>query len=56
MDGFSGPVESPQHKGITEVLNGRIKIGADKIEEGIEVGIAAVFSLLFSALYDFAQE
>ena len=56
VNGLAGPVESPQHRGITRVLNGGIKIGLDEVEEGLEVGVTAVFGLLFPALCDFAQE
>jgi len=37
-------------------LNGRIEIGLDEVEEGLEVRITAMFGLLFFALCDFAQE
>jgi len=56
VDGFAGPIEPPQHGGITGVLNGGIKIGLDEIEERLEVGVTAVFGLLFPTLGDFAQE
>ena len=56
VNGLAGPVESPQHRGITRVLNGGIKIGPDEVEEGLEAGVAAVLGLLFPALCDFAQE
>ena len=55
-DGFAGPIEPPQHRGIAGVLNVWIKIGPDEIEERFEVGVATVFGLLFSALCDFVQE
>jgi hypothetical protein len=54
--GFTGPLEPPQPGGITGVLNGRIGIGLHEIKERLEVGVTAVFGLLFSALCDFAQE
>ena len=56
VDGFAGPIEPLQHRGITRILNGCIEIGPDKIEERFEVGVTAVFGLLFPALRDFAQE
>jgi hypothetical protein len=56
VDRFAGPIELPQHWGIARVLNGRIEIGLDEIEERFEVGITSVFSLLFPSLLDFAQE
>ena len=56
VDGFAGPIEPPQHRGIAGVLNVWIKIGPDEIEERFEVGVTAMFGLLFSALCDFAQE
>ena len=37
-------------------MNGEAKIGLDEVEEGLEVGITAMFGLLFSAFCDFAQE
>jgi hypothetical protein len=37
VDGLAGPVEPPQHRGITGVLNGGIEIGLDEIEEGLEM-------------------
>jgi hypothetical protein len=56
VDGFAGPIEPPQHGGITGVLSGGINIGLDEIEKRLEVGVTAMFGLLFSALCDFAQE
>ena len=38
VDGFAGPIEPPQHRHITWVLNGGIEIAPDDIEEGLEVG------------------
>ena len=37
-------------------MNGRIEIGLDEIEEGLEVGVTPVFGLLLSALSDFVQK
>ena len=37
VNGLAGSVDSPQHRGITRVLNGGIKIGLDEVEEGLEV-------------------
>jgi hypothetical protein len=56
VDGFAWPVDFPQHRGIARVLSGWIEIGLDEIEEGLEVGVAAVLGLLLSALGDFVQE
>ena len=53
---FAGSLEFSQHRGITGVPNRGIEIGLGEIEEGPKVGVAAVFSLLLSALCDFAQE
>ena len=56
MDGFAWPVDFPQHRGIAGVLNGRIKIGLDEIEEGLEVGVTSVLGLLLAALGDSIEE
>ncbi len=56
QDGLAGPVDLPEHRGIARVLNGRIKVGPDEVEEGLEVGIAAMLRLLLSALSDLAQK
>jgi hypothetical protein len=54
--GFAGPIEPTQHGCITGVLKGGIKIGHNEIEERLEVGVTAVFGLLFQAFCHFAQE
>ena len=38
VDGFALPIDFSQHWSITWVLNGKIEIGLDEIEEGFEVG------------------
>jgi hypothetical protein len=37
-------------------LNGKIEIGLDEIEEGLEVGVTTVLGLLLSALRDHVQK
>jgi len=37
-------------------LNGRVEIGLDEIEEGLEVGVPTVLGLLLSALRDHVQK
>ena len=56
VDGFAWPVDFPQHRSIARVLNGRIEIGLDEIEEGLEVGVTTVLGLLLSALRDHVQK
>ncbi len=56
VDGFARPVDLPQHWDIARVLYGRIEIGPDEIEEGLEVGVTTVVGLLLSALIDFVQK
>jgi hypothetical protein len=56
MDGFSWPVDFSQHRGITGVLNGGIKVRLDEIEEGFEVRVAAMLGLLLATLGDLVQE
>jgi len=56
VSGLARPEEPSQHRGIAGVLNGRIKIGLDEIEEGLEVGVTSVLGLLLSALGDFIEE
>ena len=56
MSGLARPEEPSQHRGIAGVLNGRIKIGLDEIEEGLEVGVTSVLGLLLAALGDSIEE
>lgn len=56
MYGLARSEEPSQHRGIAGVLNGRIKIGLDEIEEGLEVGVTSVLGLLLAALGDFIEE
>ena len=56
QDGLAGPVDLPEHRGITRVLNGSIEVGPDEVEESLEVGITAMLRLLLTALSDLAQK
>jgi hypothetical protein len=54
--GPPGPVDFPQHRGIERVLNGRIEVDPDEIEEDLDAGVTAVLGLLLSALGELAQK
>jgi hypothetical protein len=59
VDGFTGAVEPPQHRGSNRgsgVLTAGIQVGLDEIERGFQVGVAAVFRLLLAAFGDLVEE
>ena len=52
MDQFPRPKEFLQHRRVTGVLELSVQIIVDEIEEGLEIGVAGVFSELLTGIIE----
>jgi len=53
---LSWPIQFPEHRRITGILEGRVKIGLYEVEEGSQMRIPSVLGLLFPSFSYFVQE
>ena len=56
MDGLARPVDLPQYRSITGVLNTGIEVVLDKIEESLKVGVTTMLCMLLPSGSDFSKD